>query len=302
MNRFRLLFILFLFAVSAQAQLAVRADSIFTSAGPVIRNGVILIKNGRIEAIGSGISIPAGYTVMQAKVVTPGLIDARSMVGLSGAYNVPTDQDQIEKSTPLQPELRAIDAYNPEEKLVEYIRRNGTTTIHTGHGWGALISGQTMIVKTKSGLVDDVVIKPLAMIAMTLGPSVSTNFASPGNRSKQVAMLRSELLKAQSAMKTGAKDTSKVPDLKQAALQQLLRGEAKALIAANTSNDIMSAIRLAREFNLKLVLEGAAEAYRLVEQIKQVKAEVIVHATMSRAGGETLNMTMENAALLTKAG
>jgi imidazolonepropionase-like amidohydrolase len=107
-------------------------------------------------------------------------------------------------------------------------------------------------------------------------------------------------LKAQLAMK---KDTVKtVTDLKQQMLQLLLKREVKALIEANTSVDIMSAIRLAKEFNLKLVIEGAAEAYRLIDQIKSSNAEIIVHATMERAGGETQNITMENAAILTKAG
>jgi imidazolonepropionase-like amidohydrolase len=284
-------------------QLAIKADTLHTLAGPAIANGVVLVRDGKIEAVGSNLAIPQGYTVYTAKVVTPGLVDARSMVGLSGAYNVPSDQDQLEKSSPLQPDLRALDAYNTEEKLVEYLRSNGVTTLHTGHGWGALVSGQTMVAKTKAGLPDEVVIKPMAMVAMTIGPAVSANFASPGTKAKQLAMLRTELLKAQAAMRAAQKDTSKASsELKQQAWQQLLRGEAKALILANTATDILSAIRLAKEFNLKLVIEGGAEAYRVIDQLKAANAEVIVHATMARAYEEQLNLTMENAALLAAAG
>lgn len=292
-----------LFFVS-QAQIAVKADTVFTITGKPIVNGVVLIKDGKIEAVGSDVSIPNGYTTYNAKVVTPGLIDARSVVGFSGAYNVPSDQDQLEKSSPIQPELRAVDAYNPEDKLVEYVRRNGITTLHTGHGIGALFSGQTMVVKTKAGITDDVTVKPLAMIAMTIGPSVSANYTSPGTKGKQIAMLRTELLKAQTTMKAGLKDSTKAnsADLKQQMLQMLLKREVKALVEANTAVDIMDAIRLAKEFNLMLVIEGGAEAYRLIDQIKAAHAEVIVHATMARAMGDMLNMTMENAAILTKAG
>lgn len=297
-----LAYLLLIFTFPATAQIAVKADTIYTMAGKPVVNGVILVKDGKIEAIGPNLSIPAGYTIYAAKIVTPGLIDARSTVGLSGAYNVPSDQDQLEKSGPLQPELRAIDAYNPDDKLVDYLLRNGITTIHTGHGIGALASGQTMIVKTKKGLTEDVTIKPEAMIAITIGPTVSSNFTSPGTKSKQIAMLRSELLKAQQGMKAAQKDSSKTGDLRQQALAQLLRGEVKALISANTAVEIMSAIRLAKEFNLKLVIEGAAEGYRLIDQLKASKAEVIVHATMARPGGSMANMTMENAAILTKAG
>lgn len=292
-----------LFLVS-NAQIAVIADTVFTMAGKPIVNGVVLIKDGKIEGVGPNLSIPNGYTTYNAKVVTPGLIDARSVVGFSGAYNVPSDQDQLEKSSPIQPELRAVDAYNPEDKLVEYVRRNGITTLHTGHGIGALFSGQTMVVKTKAGITDDVTVKPLAMIAMTIGPSVSANYTSPGTKGKQMAMLRTELLKAQTTMKAGLKDSTKAnsADLKQQMLQMLLKREVKALVEANTAVDIMDAIRLAKEFNLMLVIEGGAEAYRLIDQIKAAHAEVIVHATMARAMGDMLNMTMENAAILTKAG
>lgn len=289
-------------AVSSKAQIAVKADTLYTMAGRPVVNGVILIKDGKIEAVGQNIIIPSNYKVYTAKIVTPGFIDARSTIGISGAYNVPSDQDQVEKSGPIQPELRAIDAYNPEDKLVDYVLRNGITTVHTGHGIGALASGQTMIVKTKKGMTDDVTVKPQAMIAMTIGPSVSSNYQSPGTKSKQISMLRAELLKAQQGLKAAQKDTNKTSDLRQMALQQLLRGEVKALISANTSVEIMSAIRLSKEFNLKLVLEGAAEAYRLINQIKDAKAELIIHATMARPGGSLANMTMENATILTKAG
>lgn len=289
-------------SATATAQIAVKADTIYTMSGSPVANGIILIKDGKIEAVGQNLSIPSNYKTYTAKIVTPGFVDARSSIGLSGAYNIPSDQDQIEKSGPFQPELRAIDAYNPEDKLIDFVLRNGTTTVHTGHGIGALASGQTMIVKTKKGLTDDVMIKPVAMVAITIGGSVSSNFQSPGTKSKQIAMLRAELLKAQQAMKAAQKDTSKVADLRQQTLQQLLRGELKALISANTAVEIMSAIRLAKEFNLKLVIEGAAEGYRLIDQIKTSKAEVIVHPTMARAGGPMLNMTMENASILTRAG
>lgn len=286
------------------AQTAIKADIIYTAAGAAIRNGIILVKDGKIQQVGSGISIPEGYTILEAKAVTPGLVDARSVVGFSGALNIPTDQDQVERSSPIQPELRAIDAYNPEEKLVSYVRSWGVTTLHTGHGMGALISGQTMVAKTKAGTADNVVVIPEAMLAMTLGEGVS-GFTSPGTRAKQMAMLRTELLKAQTyAQKMAGKDTSKRPtfDLKMDMLAKLLSGKVKGLVYANKTNDIMNAIRLCREFGFKLVIEGAAEAYKLIEEIKAAKAEVILHATMARNGGDMVNMTRESAAILTAAG
>lgn len=301
LRSFLLLFIL-ISGIVAQSQIAIKADTIHTMAGAKIINGIVLLKDGKIEAVGTGLSIPSNYQIYTTKVVTPGLIDVRSTVGFSGAMNTPADQNQLEKSGPIQPDLRAIDAYDPEDKLVEHLRKNGITTMHTGHGLGALVSGQTMIVKTRKGLTDEVTIKPLSMLAMTIGPGVSGNYSSPGTKAKQIAMLRTELLKTQSAMKTAAKDSTKPLDLRQLIVGKLLKGEIKGLISANTAVDIMSAIRLANEFNFKLVIEGGAEAYRLIDQIKAAKAEMIVHATMARMGTETLHMTMENAAILSKAG
>jgi imidazolonepropionase-like amidohydrolase len=297
--------ILILSAAAGQAQVAIKAETVYTVSGTPIRNGVVLIKNGKIEDVGAGLAIPAGYKLYEAKAVTPGFVDARSLVGISGAMNIPTDQDQLEKSNPIQPDLRAIDAYNPEESLVKVVRDYGVTTMHTGHGIGALVSGQTMIVKTKPGTVETVTILPLCMLAMTLGPSVESNYTSPGTAAKQVAMIRTELLKAQTYQKKqGDKDSTKRPatDLKMDMLVKLLNGEIKAMITANSSIDIMSAIRLAREFNLKLVLDGAAEAYRLIPEIKAAKAEIVLHATMARNGGDMVNMNRESAAILTTAG
>ena len=301
-----IIIIIFLFAFNlSKAQVAIKAETIYTVSGQPLYNGVVLIKNGKIENVGTSLTIPSGYIIYETKVVTPGMIDARSLVGISGALNIPTDQDQLDKTSPIQPELRAIDAYNPDESLIKVIRDHGITTIHTGHGVGALVSGQTMIAKTKVGTLESVIIQPVTMLAMTLEPSVGRNFSSPGTSAKQMSMVRTELLKAQEYQKKQLdKDESKRPakDLKMESLSKLLRGETKALVTVNTSKDIMNAIRLAKEFNLKLVLNGAAEAYRIIPQIKEAKAEIILHATMARNGGDMANMTRESAAILTAAG
>lgn len=107
-------------ASSASAQLAVRGDTLYTMAGPPIQDGIVIIEGPRIVRVGPAAStpVPAGYRNLRAKVVTPGLIDAHTVVGLSGYLNQAHDQDQIERSTAIQPDLRAIDAYNPLEELV----------------------------------------------------------------------------------------------------------------------------------------------------------------------------------------
>ena len=107
------------------------------------------------------------------------------------------DQDQLDTSTPIQPELGAIDAYDATERLVEWVRLYGVTTLHTVQGPGALISGQTMIVKTRGRNVEEETVVPARMLAATLGTPVSSEFASPGTFSKGVAMLRGALFGTQ---------------------------------------------------------------------------------------------------------
>ncbi|HEY0049942.1 MAG TPA: hypothetical protein VGB68_11680, partial [Pyrinomonadaceae bacterium] len=172
--------------INVSAQIAVRGETVWTMAGEPITNGVVLIgANGKIEAVGAAnqVRIPQNYKTVSARVVTPGLIDAHSVIGLAGYLNQPHDQMQIDTSNPIQPDLRAFDAYNAEEKLVEWVRGFGVTTLHTGHAPAALVSGQTMIVKTFGKTVDDVVITPTAMIAVTIGDaSLAGQGRSPGTR------------------------------------------------------------------------------------------------------------------------
>ncbi|MFD2248462.1 amidohydrolase family protein [Pontibacter ruber] len=291
----------------AEAQIAVRGETVYTMAGTPIKNGVVLIKDGKIEAVGAAntVQVPQGYTSYTAKVVTPGLVDARTTVGLAGIYNIPADQQHLEKTTPVQPELRAIDSYNPKEELVKWVRELGVTTINTGHAPGALVSGQTMTVKTTPDALRYPVLDTTTMIAFTIGNSVAENFNSPKTSAKAVAMLRSELQAAQAYGKKAAnKDASKRPDrnLKMEYLAGVLSGKYKAVVTANKANDIMTALRLAKEFNLNIILDGAAEAYLVADEIKAAGVPVILHPTMARAGGEAKNMSFETAAILTKAG
>jgi imidazolonepropionase-like amidohydrolase len=146
---------------------AVRGGTVWTMAGEPIADGVVLVRDGKIAAVGraADVVVPAGVQVLRAAVVTPGLIDAHATVGLTGMRNVPHDQDHVDRSSSMQPELRAIDAFQARDELVAYLRGFGITTVHTGHSPNALISGQTMVVKTHGRSVERDVVKPLAMLA-----------------------------------------------------------------------------------------------------------------------------------------
>ncbi len=319
------------------AQVAVRGDVIYTMAGDPIENGVVVITDGRIAAVGpaAAVAIPDGYRVMEAAVVTPGLIDARATVGLTGIYNIPHDQDQIERSSPMQPELRAIDAYNAREKLIEYTRSYGITTVHTGHAPGELISGQTMIVKLRGNTVEAALVREAAAIAATFGPGAHRSGSSPGTRGKTMAMIRQELIRAReyqrgrsaaaeangeddeedgkleeeaAALDEHGEDADSSPrgsggrSLRMEALGRVLDRELPLLITAHRAQDIASALRLGREFEIRIWLDGAAEAYLLTEEIRAAEIPVLLHAPMVRAVGERQNLSFETAARLRDAG
>ncbi|HVS62657.1 MAG TPA: amidohydrolase family protein [Thermoanaerobaculia bacterium] len=308
-------------AVFAQV-VAVRGETVHTLAGGPISDGVVLVEDGRITAVGpaSSVSIPDGARVLEAAVVTPGLVDVRSTVGLSGAYNSAIgpvrDQDQLETSSPIQPELRAIDAYNAREELIEYVRGFGITTLHTGHGPGALISGQTMIVKTRGATVEEALVEPSKMLAVTIG-RLDSDFDTPGTLAKGIAMLRGALLEAQEYRNQRREAEERADEgaerraedgegggpgpsrnLRNETLAAALDGELTLMVNANTATDIVSALRLQREFGFDMVLDGAAESYLVLDQIEEAGVPVFLHPARARIP----NKTFEIARILRDAG
>ena len=211
----------------------------------------------------------------------------------------------MERSAPMQPELRAVDAYNAQDLLVGWVRSFGVTTLHTGHAPGPLVAGQTMIVKTSGNTTFD---GSATMVAATLGEQ-AVRFAgqgkSPGTRAKAVAMLRGELLKAAAYRdKMAGAEEGKMPDrdLRLETLVRVLDGELPLLITVDRQLDIMAALRLADEFGFRLVLDSAAEAYLAMDAIQAAGVPVILHPTMARAYRERENLSMETAAILAAAG
>jgi imidazolonepropionase-like amidohydrolase len=307
--------------------LVVKANQLHTVSGKTILNGVVVCVDGKIAAVGSAneVSVPQGAKVLQAEVVTPGLIDVRNSVGLSGILNVDHDSDHLESSNPAQPELRAIDAYNPREELIEYLRGFGVTTVHTGHAPGELISGQTMIAKTRGGTVQDALLVDGRAVCATLAESSQKpGKQSPGTRGKQMAMLRTLMIEAreyQSKLKQQEKpvDTEKSAEkkadekeqdeksklarnIKLEALVEVLEGKKALLITADRAQDIASALRLGEEFGIRVWLDSAAEAYQLIPEIKKAGVPVLLHPSMARASGDRENMTFRSAALLKENG
>ncbi len=293
---------------SLEAQVAVKADFIHVVSGPPIRNGLVLMDKGKITSVGrqDEIEIPKGYRVLTAKIVTPGLIDAHSTVGLAGIYNRNQDQEQHEKSAPIQPELRALDAYNPREALVTWLREHGVTTINTGHAPKAVVPGQTMLIKTLAIPTEQAMIRKTGTILATLGNSAKGKGGkSPGTVAKQAAILRAQLIKGREYLRKQKSASPEKPiarNLRLEALGRVLERKVPLLITAQRDREILTALRIAKEFDLKIILDGAAEIHLVLPQVIKAGIPVVLHPPMVRANGDLKNVSFETAAKLEKAG
>ena len=145
------------------------------------------------------VSIPKDAPVVTAAVVTPGLIDAHTTVGLSGGANVPADQDQDEKTDPNQADLRVLDGFNPDEPLLEFIRREGVTVIHAVPGRANVIAGQTGIFRTAGRTAESMTLRFPAGILVNLGevPKKTHPGKLPTTRMGTAALVRAAFTQAQ---------------------------------------------------------------------------------------------------------
>lgn len=292
--------------------LAVRGALLHTGNGDPIEDGGVLVENGRVTQVGpfASLSLPAGVTILRSAVVTPGLIDARSTAGLTGMLNVPHDQDMLDGTAPVQPGLRALDAYNPQDELVAYLRSLGVTTLHTGFAPGPPLSGQTMIVKTRGTTVDEAALVPSVAVAVTLSPPKGFGGAEElfTTRAKTMAVLRQDLIRAReyrdklAAAGRDRKATAPDRDLHLETLARVLDGELALMVTAHRVRDIANALRLKREFGLRLWLDGAAEAHQMLPELKAAAVPVLLHPPMARPTGELENAAYTTAGLLRQAG
>lgn len=299
---------------SAAVTLVVEAEEIHTVSGSILVDGVIVIEDGRIRRVGTSddVRIPADAEWIRAKIVTPGLIDAHSSVGLAGLYNVPADQDQDETTGPNQAGLRALDGFNPDEPLMRYLLEHGVTLVQTGPGPANPIAGQTGVFRTHGKTADEMSVRFPSGVLFNLGETPKSTYGSkhkfPSTRMGTAALIRKALQEAsdyQRKRAVGKGDKGKRPDhdLGKEALGRLLRREIPAIFTAHREDDILTALRIAEEFHLDCVLAGATEGYLVIDPIRQAGVPVLVGPIMERISSpESMNATFENAAFLSAAG
>ena len=272
-----------------------------------IDNGVVLVQDGRIVGAGPrhAFRIPAGVPVVTAAAVTPGMIDAHSVVPLSGEYNIAADQDQDEKSDPNQSDVRVLDGFNPSEPLMQFLLQNGITIVHACPGRANVIGGMTGVFHTHGRTVESMTIRYPSAMLFNLGSAPKDTYGDrrPVTRMGTAALIREALSAAAGyARKRKSADQEKPPDrnLKLESLSMLLDGQVRAMFCAHRADDLLTALRLTREFKLNTMLAVATEAYLIPDEIIQAGVPVIVHPTMQRAGSsiETWNSYVANASVL----
>ncbi len=236
-------------------------------------------------------------------VVTPGLIDAHCHVGMFEDSLGFEGDDGNEQSEPIMPHLRAIDAINPFDRSFEDARNAGITCVVTGPGSANPAGGQFAAIKTLGICVDDMVLKAPCAIKLALGENPKTVFAekeeAPLTRMGTMALLREMFIKAQrygEQLSEYEKDTESEDkpelDMKSEALLGALRREIPVKIHAHRADDICSAIRLGREFNLDITIEHCSDGDRVADILEREKVPVMLGPTLSdRSKPELKNLS-----------
>jgi len=290
--------------------LLIKNAKVLTMAGPDIERGEILIDdNGKIAAVGTGLSVPQGTQVVDAcgMWALPGFVDAHCHLGMWEDGMGFEGADGNEMTDPVTPHLRAIDAINPVDACFREAREAGVTTACTGPGSANVIGGLFAAVKTYGVRVDDMVLRdPLALKA-ALGENPKRTYSeqkkSPSTRMATAAIFREAMVSAQEYKKKLGSEHAPDRSLKMEALVDALEGRLPVKFHAHRADDILTAIRMAKEFNLNYSVEHCTEGYMIADILKRENVKVIVGPLLSeRSKIELKNLTYAAPRILYEAG
>lgn len=280
--------------------------------GSPIEQGILLIQDGRIKAVGDARTVRLSSDVdrvdMAGKTIMPGLVDSHSHVGGgSGA----------DASGPIQPDVRILDGINARAASLQRAQAGGITTVNVMPGSGHLDSGQTLYLKLRDNAVkidDLLIIGPDGKYAGGIKFANGTNSiragggSFPGTRAKSAALVREQFIKAQEyrdKIRKAGTDTSKLParDLAMEALVEVLDGKRVVHFHTHRHDDVLTALRLQKEFGFRIVLQHVSEAWKVADEIAKAKAPASIIFIDSPGGKlETVDISFVNGAALEKAG
>ena len=264
--------------------IAITHGKLLTVTNGTIEDGTLLIDNGKITAIGTDISIPEGAEVINAseKWVTPGLIDAHTHIStFNEPHWMPHIGDGNEITAPVTAQIRGIDALNPFDMAISVARSAGFTTCYTGPGSANVIGGTGLSFKLKNAAtVQEIAIEGSEMMKMALGENPKRCYGSekkmPMTRMGTGAVLRKALFEAKQYSDDLAKGKDITRDFDLEALVPVVRGEMRCRIHCHRADDIVTAIRIAEEFQLDYTIEHCTEGYKILDFLKAKKAKVVI--------------------------
>ena len=289
---------------------------IYTMAGRIIEKGSILVDQGVIIDIGDNISIPKEAEIIDAKgsIVMPGFIDAHCHVGTFGSGAGPMGIDVNEMSDPITPQVRAIDGINPLDEMIKEGARAGVTTVASGPGSGNVVGGTFLAMKMHGHRIDDMIIKePLAMkCAFGENPKrvYGNKDKAPMTRMGTASKLRELIMetieykeKIQWAVEKNDKSQRPKFDMKLEAMLPVVRREIPLKAHAHQADDIYTAIRIAKEFDLKLTLDHCSEGHLIAEDLAKEGYPAIVGPSFGwKSKFELRHKTFETPKVLVEAG
>ena len=296
-------------AASVNAQtVAITGGTVYPVSGPAIQNGTVLMRDGKIVAVGADVAVPAGAQRIDAtgKIVTPGLIDASTQLGLVEIGGEPSTRDANARGTDgVAASFRSWDGLNSESVLWAPARNEGVTSVVVTPG-GGLIAGQAAMVDLVNGTAAQMIRRsPVAMVAQVDNP----RGAQTGARGELMSKLRTLLedVKFYQAHRSdydrSAARNLSAPRADLEAMIPVIEGKLPLAIDADRVDDIEGALRLAKEYNLKIMIVGGAEAWLAASDLAAAHVPVIAGAMNNIPSSfETLNQRQENLAILSKAG
>ncbi len=274
--------------------------------------GDILVENGRIRAAGPSLDAPGAETIdLSGLSAYPGFVDAHCHIGMFNDGTGKVGEDGNELTDPITPQLRAIDGLNPFDPCFQEAREAGITTVVTGPGSGNVLGGQFAALKTAGRSVEDMILKdPVAMKAAT-GENPKSVYserkAAPMTRMAIAALFRKTMTAALEYQKALSSDKKPDRDIAMEALLPVINRELPVKIHAHRADDILTALRLAREFNLRVTIEHCTEGYLIAdvlrERLEELGAGVIIGPLLSeRSKVELKNQSFDAPRILHEAG
>jgi imidazolonepropionase-like amidohydrolase len=287
--------------------IAITGGTVYPVSGPKIENATVLIRDGRIAAVGANVAVPAGATRIDAsgKWVTPGFIDGAGQMGLREIGAVDNTSEYTLRGNDVAAAFNVLEGVNPASTLIAVNRMEGITTtlaVPTGN----LIWGQAVLIDLDGATIEAMRVKsPTAMVADL---SEGSKAAGGGSRAGVAQRLRRVLDDAREyATRRADYRRAQIQPLSASAadleaLQPVLRGELPLLVVANRRSDIETALRIAKEYKLRLILAGVAEGWMIASEIAAAGVPVLVEPLDNIPSYDALGIRYENAPLLAKGG